>query len=142
MPLRVEVPFEVPFHDVDSMGIVWHGHYLKYFEIARTALMRSAGLDLDTMAATGCAWPVVTCEIKYLRPLRYAQKVKVEATLLEHVDRLKIAYAIHDAASGEKLTKATTVQLAVSSSTGELASGTPPAMVAALDRAGERTDGA
>lgn len=142
MPLRVEVPFEVPFHDVDSMGIVWHGHYLKYFEIARTALMRSAGLDLDTMAATGCAWPVVTCEIKYLRPLRYAQKVKVEATLLEHVDRLKIAYAIHDAASGEKLTKATTVQLAVSSSTGELASGTPPAMAAALDRAGERTDGA
>lgn len=136
MPLRAEISLEVPFHDVDSMGIVWHGHYLKYFEIARTALMRKAGLDLDSMAATGCAWPVVTCEIKYLRPLRYGQKVTVEATLLEHEDRLKIAYAIHDAASGEKLTKATTVQLAVGLSTGELAGGTPLAMAAALERAG------
>ncbi|MBS1785405.1 MAG: acyl-CoA thioesterase [Acidobacteria bacterium] len=135
MPLHAEISFEVPFHDVDSMGIVWHGHYLKYFEIARTALMRKAGLDLDTMAATGCAWPVVTCEIKYLRPLRYGQKARVEATLLEHEDRLKIAYAIHDSASGEKLTKATTVQLAVKATTGELADGTPKAMVEAIDRA-------
>ncbi len=135
MPLRAEIPFEVPFHDVDSMGIVWHGHYLKYFEIARTALMRAAGLDLDTMAATGCAWPVVTCEIKYLKPLRYGQKARVEATLLEHEDRLKIAYAIFDATGGDKLTKATTVQLAVIAATGELANGTPPAMAEALARA-------
>ncbi len=135
MPLHAEISLEVPFHDVDSMGIVWHGHYLKYFEIARTALLRKAGLDLDSMAATGCAWPVVTCEIKYLRPLRYGQKVAVEATLVEHADRMKIAYAIHDAVSGEKLTKAVTVQLAVDAGTGALADGTPPAMVAALDRA-------
>lgn len=136
MPLHADITFEVPFHDVDSMGIVWHGHYLKYFEIARTALMRKAGLDLDSMAATGCAWPVVTCDIKYVRPLRYGQKARVEATLVDYEDRLKIAYAIHDAATGEKLTKATTVQLAVGARTGELAGGTPPSMAAALERAG------
>ena len=72
-PLTAAVTLEVPFHDVDSMGIVWHGHYLKYFEIARTALMRRVGMDLAEMNASGCVWPVVTCEVKYLRPLRYGQ---------------------------------------------------------------------
>ena len=134
-PLRAEIPLEVPFHDVDMMGIVWHGHYVKYFEIARTALMRGAGLDLDEMARTGCAWPVVTCEIKYIKPLRYGQRILVEAVLLDYEDRLKIAYAIRDAATGLKHSKAATVQLAVDAATGELASGTPAAMVAALDRA-------
>ena len=134
-PLRAEVQIEVPFHDVDMMGIVWHGHYLKYFEIARTALMRLADLDMDVMARTGCAWPVVTCEIKYIKPLRYGQRILVEATLLDYKDRLKMAYAIRDAESGAKHSKATTVQLAVDAKSGELASGTPKGMVEALDRA-------
>ncbi|MDH3602364.1 MAG: hypothetical protein OEU26_22345, partial [Candidatus Tectomicrobia bacterium] len=34
MPPCAEVCFEVPFHDVDMMGVVWHGHYYKYFELA------------------------------------------------------------------------------------------------------------
>ena len=135
MNLHAEISLEVPFHDVDSMGIVWHGHYLKYLEIARTALLRLAELDLDTMAATGCGWPIVTCELKYLRPLTYGQRVRVTATLMEYENRLKIAYAIFDAASGEKLTKAATVQLAVNLRTGELAEGTPAPMVEAIARA-------
>ena len=140
-PLRTEVPIEVPFHDVDMMGIVWHGHYLKYFEIARTALMRLADLDMDAMARTGCAWPVVTCEIKYIKPLRYGQKVLVEATLLDYEDRLKIAYAIRDADSGVRHSKATTVQLAVDGKSGELAAGTPKGMVEAISSARARAQG-
>jgi acyl-CoA thioester hydrolase len=134
-PLRAETLIEVPFHDVDVMGIVWHGHYLKYFEIARTALMREAGMDLDAMALTGCAWPVVTCEIKYIKPLRYGQKVRVEAAFVEYEDRLKIAYTVRDGGSGERLTRATTVQLAVDAKTGALGVGTPEILIAAIERA-------
>lgn len=133
--LHAEIQIEIPFHDVDVMGIVWHGHYIKYFEIARTALMRKAGMDLDAMALTGCAWPVVTCEVKYIKPLRYGQMVRVEAAFVDYVDRLKIAYIVKDAASGERLTRGATVQLAVDGRTGELASGTPDAMVQAIERA-------
>lgn len=141
-PLRAEIQLEIPFHDVDVMGIVWHGHYLKYFEIARTALMRKAGLDLDATALTGCAWPVVTCEIKYIKPLVYGQTVRVEAAFLEYEDRLKIAYTVRDAASAERATRAVTVQLAVDSRTGELGSGTPPAVVAAIEAAMAAAGGA
>lgn len=133
--LRAEIQLEIPFHDVDVMGIVWHGHYLKYFEIARTALLRKAGMDLDSMAATGCAWPVVTCEIKYIKPLRYGQIIRVEAALEEFEDRFKIRYVIHDVQSGARHTRATTVQLAIHARTGELANGTPEAMTSAIRKA-------
>ena len=37
--IQVETIIEVPFHDVDVMRVAWHGHYVKYFEIARCALL-------------------------------------------------------------------------------------------------------
>ncbi|HJV90439.1 MAG TPA: thioesterase family protein [Holophagaceae bacterium] len=135
VPLRADVILEIPFHDVDVMGIVWHGHYVKYLEIARTALMRKAGLDLAEMDATGCGWPIVTCELKYLKPLRYGQKVRVEAELLEYEQRLKVAYVLRDLDTGTRHTKATTVQIAVEVATGEVRYETPAPMVAAFERA-------
>lgn len=134
-PLRAEVILEVPFHDVDVMGIVWHGHYVKYLEIARTALMRKAGLDIPEMTATGCGWPIVTCELKYVKPLRYGQKVKVEAVLEEYEQRLKVAYLLRDAETGLKVSRATTVQIAVDMATGEVCFETPASMVAAIEEA-------
>ncbi|MBI3131922.1 MAG: acyl-CoA thioesterase [Acidobacteria bacterium] len=136
-PLRAEVTLEIPFHDVDVMGIVWHGHYVKYLEIARTALMRKAGLDIPEMTATGCGWPIVTCELKYISPLRYAQRVRIEAVLEEYEQRLKIAYVLRDADTGQKTTKATTAQIAVDMATGEVCFETPASMVTAIERARE-----
>ncbi len=134
-PLRAEVTLEIPFHDVDVMGIVWHGHYVKYLEIARTALMRKAGLDVPEMTATGCGWPIVTCELKYIKPLRYGQRVTVEAVLEEYEQRLKVAYVLRDAESGTRLSRASTVQIAVDMATGEVRFETPETMVAAIDQA-------
>jgi acyl-CoA thioester hydrolase len=133
--LQAEVTLEIPFHDVDSMGIVWHGHYLKYFEIARTALMRRVGMDLADMHASGCAWPVVTCEVKYLRPLRYGQKIRVEAVLEDYDCRLRISYAIHDLENDERLTRASTTQFPIDVLTGEARYETPAGLIAAIERA-------
>ena len=41
-----EVKLTVPFHDLDPMQMVWHGNYLKYFDIARSALFDNLGVDL------------------------------------------------------------------------------------------------
>jgi acyl-CoA thioester hydrolase len=41
--LQAEVEMLVPFFDVDSMDVVWHGHYVKYFEVARCALLERIG---------------------------------------------------------------------------------------------------
>ncbi|BDU75682.1 acyl-CoA thioesterase [Mesoterricola sediminis] len=130
--LQGEIELEAPFHDVDMMGFVWHGHYVKYLELARTAMMREAGLDWAQMQDWGVIWPVVTCSMKYVRPLRYGQRFRVACRLLEYEDRIRIDYRITDAGTGETLHKAETVQLAVEAATGQLRFGCPDALREAL----------
>ncbi len=132
--LSEEVIIEVPFHDVDVMGVAWHGHYVKYLEIARTAMMRKIGLDYPQLRDSGYVWPVVECHLKYIRPLFYGMKVRVKATLLECENRVKIAYLLTDASTGERLNKAWTVQLAVKADSGELVFEIPPSLFAAVPR--------
>lgn len=116
-PLSASVQCEIPFHDVDVMQVCWHGHYLKYFELARTALLRRFDYDYPEMQASGYHWPIVEVYVKYVRPAVYGQKIEVRATLLEFENRLKIAYAIVDVASSTRLTKGFTTQVAVEAGT-------------------------
>ena len=108
-----EVAIEIPFHDVDVLHVAWHGHYLKYFELARTALLRGIDYDYPQMRDSGYAWPVTECQLKYVRPARYGQRVIVRAEIVEFENRLKIAYRLRDADSGDKLTQGHTVQVAL-----------------------------
>ena len=61
---QAHVDIQIPFHDVDAMGIVWHGHYLKYFEIARCALLDSIGYNYAQMAESGYAWPIIGLRVR------------------------------------------------------------------------------
>ena len=124
-----EIEISIPFHDVDVMEIVWHGHYVKYFEIARCALLQSIGYDYPQMKASGFAWPVVDLHIRYPRPARYGQTLKVRAMIREYDPRLRIAYVITDAATGQRLTKGSSVQVAVDMRTMEMQYTAVPALV-------------
>jgi acyl-CoA thioester hydrolase len=133
--LTASIDIEVPFHDVDVMNVAWHGHYLKYFELARCALLRRFNYDYPQMQASGYMWPIVECNMKYIRPAKYAQSLQVMATLLEYENRIKIGYEIRDAGSGERLTKGTSIQVAVSAATGELQFVSPPIVLTNLEQA-------
>lgn len=134
-PLIATVDIEVPFHDVDVMDVVWHGHYVKYFEIARCALLRLFNYDYPQMRASGYAWPIVECQLKYVRSARFGQVVRVKATLLEHENRLRIGYEVRDRATDERLTKGMTTQVAVDIATGELQLVAPAIVRQELERA-------
>ena len=56
---RHNTELTVPFFDVDSMHIVWHGHYVKYLELARCAFLDALGYNYTTMREHGHGWPVV-----------------------------------------------------------------------------------
>jgi len=114
------VRIEVPFHDVDPAGYVWHGHYAKYFELARCALLKTFGYNYDAMLQSGYVWPIVDLQVRYLRPLRFGDEVEVQATLIEWEYRLRIEYAVRSARTQERLTKAVTTQVAVDMSNGEM----------------------
>ena len=133
--LSAAINIEVPFHDVDAMNVVWHGHYAKYFELARCALLRRFDYDYPQMLASGYLWPIVDCRLKYVRPVVYGQQLRVEATLLEYENRIKIGYEIRDAATGERLTKGSTIQVAINAATRELQFVSPPIILSNLERA-------
>lgn len=129
-----QTELEIPFHDVDVMGVAWHGHYLRYFEIARCALLRGFDYDYPQMLESGYAWPVVECQVKYVRPLLYGQRVSIVAELIEYENRLKIAYEIRDTVSGELLTRGHTVQLAIEAESQVLQFVSPPVLLEKLKR--------
>ncbi|MBL4851586.1 MAG: acyl-CoA thioesterase [Gammaproteobacteria bacterium] len=114
--ISISLDFEVPFFDVDSYRVVWHGSYVKYFEVARCKLLEHINYTYDDMERSGYFFPVVDLQIRYIKPLRFRQKVTIIATLHEWECRLVLRYLILDQDSGQHLTKGKTVQAAVSMS--------------------------
>lgn len=110
----------VPFHDVDSMHVVWHGHYVKYLEVARCEFLEAFGYGYQAMRDSGFAWPVIDMRIKYIKPLHFGQRIRVHCALREWEYRLKIDYVISDVETGERLTKGYTIQVAVDMAKNEM----------------------
>ena len=80
----VEVELKVPFHDLDPLHIVWHGNYLKYFDMARFELFANAGIDLYAYyQRTGYLFPVIKTSTKHIIPLKYGDIFRCRATVLE-----------------------------------------------------------
>lgn len=123
---EAEIEIEIPFHDVDVLGVAWHGHYVKYLEIARCALLDKIDYNYPQMRDSGYAWPVIDMRIRYPQPLYFQQKVRVRAKLEEWEYRLKFSYEIRDAESGKRLTRAYTVQVALDMRSGEMQFASPP----------------
>lgn len=131
----VEISLTVPFFDVDSMNVVWHGHYVKYLEQARCALLDAIGYGYDAMRESGYVFPVIDLQLRYVNPALFGQRIIVRAELVEWEHRLKIHYLITDAASGTRLTRASTVQVAVSIATREMQLASPEPLLAAVRNA-------
>jgi len=118
--LKAEVEIQVPFHDVDAMHYVWHGHYYKYFEVVRTKLFQSIDYDVLQMEASGYSWPIIETSCKYVQPMLYNHLIQVSAKIQEYENRLKIIYRISDAKTDEKLATGHTTQVAVDMKNNEM----------------------
>ena len=133
--LQAEVEMLVPFFDVDSMDVVWHGHYVKYFEVARCALLERIGHNYQQMHDAGYGWPIIDVQLRYMRGARFNQRIVVRADLVEWENRLKINYLIRDAETGERMTRGSTVQVAVEIASREMLLASPRVFVDAVERA-------
>lgn len=129
---HTEIDLKIPFHDADMMKIVWHGHYAKYFEIARCELLDRIDYNYLAMHDSGYAWPIIDIRIRYIKPAVFGQTVTVRATLVEWEHRLKIDYLITDAKTGAKLVKGYTVQVAVNMQSSEMCMESPSILLEKL----------
>jgi len=125
---QASVDIEIPFHDVDMMAVVWHGHYCKYFEIARCALLDQFDYNYLQMRDSGYFWPLIDLRLRFVKPARFGQTVSVQATLAEWENRLKIDYLLTDKLSGTRLCKGYSIQVAVDAQSGEMRFESPPVL--------------
>ncbi|RDU73640.1 acyl-CoA thioesterase [Helicobacter aurati] len=103
---------QTEFFDVDSMGVVWHGNYVKYLESARCRFLESLDCTYTTMRYNGFVLPVVKIDMKYIKPLQFNQKFNVEVGLLEWESFLRFQYVFKNL-EGQKLFLAHSSQVAV-----------------------------
>jgi acyl-CoA thioester hydrolase len=120
-----EVETQVQFYDLDPLEIVWHGHYARFLELARCALLDKIDYNYAQMKASGYAWPIIDLHIRYLQPAAFGERINVRAELAEWENRLLLEYLITNVASGLRLTKASTVQVAVEISTRQMCLASP-----------------
>jgi acyl-CoA thioester hydrolase len=121
-----QVKIDVPFHDLDGLNVVWHGHYYKYFEVARTAFLRAVGFDAPEMKRSGYRWFVIESHCRYVAPIRYGMMVVAKVSLADADHRLKFIYTLLDKKTGRRLATGYTVHAAVHAKTGKLSLMTPP----------------
>lgn len=108
------IRLSIPFHDTDAMQVVWHGNYLKYFEIARDALYAEKGIDLyEFFCRHSYLFPVIRASVKYVQPLRVRDEIICTAYLKEARRKIVMDFAIRRVSDGIICTTGTTEQAAV-----------------------------
>ena len=98
------------------------------------ALLDKIGHNYSAMSDSGYAWPVIDLQLRYVRGAVFGQKLNVRANLVEWENRLKINYLISDMETGERLTRAVSVQVAVSMHNREMQLASPKVFTDAVER--------
>lgn len=71
------------YGETDKMGYVYYGHYLGYFEEARTEMIRSLGIPYSQLEDEGFMLPVVHAQIDYKAPVHYDELMQVKVHLYD-----------------------------------------------------------
>ena len=114
MPASFDVKMKVAFHDLDPMQVVWHGNYLKYFDVARFRLFAAAGIDLyDYMMTQKYVFPVTRSAIKHIAPLRPFDDFICRAVVTEAEYKIAMNFEIRLMADDKLCARGNSEQLAV-----------------------------
>ena len=66
------------YGEVDQMGYVYHANYVSYCHQARTELLRKLGVDDKTLEATHIMMPVISMNLRYLKPAGYDELLTIK----------------------------------------------------------------
>ncbi len=79
MPYTYAYTHRVRYRECDPMGVVYHTHYLDYFEAARTEALRNLGVRYRDLETNGIIMPVVSVNVDYQGPVEYDDLLTIEA---------------------------------------------------------------
>lgn len=106
------VEFPVRFSEVDSMQVVWHGHYVKYMEEGREDFGRKYGISYMQIKSQGYMAPVVRLSCDFKKPLQYDDTVRVETRYIDSAAaKLRYAFRIFRASGNELVAEGESIQV-------------------------------
>lgn len=79
----------VKYHEVDSMQIMHHSHYIKVLEDARLDFFLQHGISYKALEASGVLMPVRQVTIDYYIPFRFEESIVVE-TMVEKQSAVRV----------------------------------------------------
>ena len=110
--LKAIAQTKVRFDEVDSMSIVWHGSYVKYFEDARVAFGEKYGLGYLDIYSHGYYAPLVKMDFKFLNPLIFGDSMIIEAEYIPcEGAKIMFKYTVTRASDGEIIATGSTTQV-------------------------------
>lgn len=80
--LKNSTEIAIKFSEVDSLRVVWHGHYVRYFEDGREAFGKQYNLGYLDVYEHGLAVPLVDLQVNFKRVLEYGDSVIIETTFI------------------------------------------------------------
>lgn len=96
--LSVSEKIRVRFNETDPLGIVWHGHYITYFEDGREAFGRHHGISYLDILNSGYTTPVVKSTCEHKASLRYGDVARIETTIVDTpAAKMIFRYTLFDA---------------------------------------------
>ena len=105
----------VKFSEVDSLGIVWHGHYIRYFEDGRESFGRNYNLGCLDFYTHGYVVPIVNINCDYKRFLRYGDRIIIETTYVPcEPAKINFQYRLLHAETDELIVTGSTTQVFLS----------------------------
>jgi acyl-CoA thioester hydrolase len=112
-----ETALRVRYAETDKMGVVYHGNFFVWFEVARTDLCRQCGFSYRDMERDeGAFLTVVEASCRYRRPARYDDEIVVRTRLASFARRsLRFDYEVLDAATRELLATGSTTHVVTTS---------------------------
>ena len=128
MYLTKTTRINVRFQEVDSMHIVWHGHYISYFEEARRGFGRRYGIDYPAFLENDIGAPVIQVWVDYISPALFTDQLDVVARLYKSDGaKIEFGYEVRREETQELLASGGSVQV-FTTLDGELLL-TPPALM-------------
>lgn len=110
--LKAQTEIKVRFSEVDSLRIVWHGHYVKYLEEAREAFGQKYEMGYLDIEKNGYVSPIVKVDIDYKQQLRYGDICIAEAEYVNTAAaKLVFKYTLFRKSDMAVVAKAKTIQV-------------------------------
>lgn len=119
--MSIKTKMRVHFYDTDTMGVVHHANYIRWFETGRVEFLRSIGITLTEMMSDGILFPLTEIKAKFLHSAKFDEDLELETIPVELTKvKMEFKYKLRRQSDGELLVKGYSQNVFTNAATGKI----------------------